>query len=477
MKLFTRNAPVAFPQAFTTRLYLHFAALLLATGISLSGFAQQAVSGVITDYNGYWNSSVGNINAIKPSNSHNLLAFTYNSKTYSTGINDALLGSSNVSFTPGDFWALPVEGFSGTVTSNTKVGVGEMYDGVHNGAGNVPVNNISRYLTDGIKGLDIGTCIANIPVGTLTFVISNIKPENIGDGIPDILVTQVADPSNSYDKYAFTDLSGNIIGVAKDVVFNDITPVANWTADFYEASTNPMALTAGFTNTDRPMRLWAADVSDFGINLSNYQQISRFRINLSGNSDVAFAAYNNKTFTFASVLPVKLVSFTGREVNGKAQLNWQTETETKSSHFLVEKSTDNQQFVVVDSVRAAGNSSQTKNYSATDRLQAGVTYYRLRMVDQDGRIEYSNVIRIQYKSQLMTVSAYPNPATDKIIVTYPASGKTLQVFNTAGIVQQQIALNQNSSQSTIDLARFTKGVYYLVWQGETEKISHSFIVR
>ncbi len=132
----------------------------------------------------------------------------------------------------------------------------------------------------GVKGLNIGTGIANLPAGNMSFNVSRINPLNIGDGIPDILVTQIADPSGSTDGYSFIDASGTIIGHKKNIAFTSITPVANWTADFYEASSNPLTLAAGYTNTDRPLRLWAADLSDFGITSTNYSAIQKFTITL-----------------------------------------------------------------------------------------------------------------------------------------------------------------------------------------------------
>ncbi|RYG53648.1 MAG: hypothetical protein EOO01_03810, partial [Chitinophagaceae bacterium] len=291
----------------------HATVLKNSTAISLlfllpvSGFGQQAISGIVTDYNTYWKSSVSSVNSVKPNNSHNLLAFTYNGTQYSTGVNDGALTSNAQTFVEGDFWSLPLAGYTGTINSNTKVGLGEMYDGVHNGKGSTNyANTISNYLNDGIKGLDLGTCVANLPAGNLTFLVSNIRAANIGDGIPDIIVTQVADPSGSADQYAFVNANGVVIGQTKAVSFGSIPAVGNWTADFYEASTNPMTLTSGFTNTDRPLRLWAADLSDFGITQANFADIKNFKISLSGNSDVAFVAYNNKTRNIAKVLPVEL---------------------------------------------------------------------------------------------------------------------------------------------------------------------------
>lgn len=443
--------------------------------------AQLPVTGIITDYNGYWKTSAGSINTTKPANDHNMLAFTYNGNTYSTGVNDALLSSRGETFTPGDFWAMPVEGFSGTVTSNTKIGLGEMKDGVHAGRPSTsPTNNIPLYLTDGIKGLNIGTCVANIPVGTLTFIVSNINPSNIGDGIPDIVVTQVADPSGSFDRYSFTDGNGNVVGQTKDIVFTSISPIATWTADFYDASTNPMTLDAGFTNTDRPMRLWAADLADFGITAANINQVRKFRINLSGNSDVAFVAYNNRTMRLISVLPITLTDFTAKQVNGKTQLNWITQTEINSRYFIVERSTDNNGFQPIDTVSAAGSSTIAIRYTSTDKNPvAGNNYYRLRMVDLDGHTEYSKTIRVQNGSVSdVSLDVYPNPATDKITVRYSSTQDgNITLLNAQGAIVKCVATSKANSQTSIDLTNCAKGFYYIVYESGEVKLTGKLVIK
>ena len=57
-------------------------------------------------------------------------------------------------------------------------------------------------------------------------------------------------------------------------------------------------------NTPRDLRLWAADFSAFGINVSNVASVAYFRIILKGTSDIAFVAYNTKTITLNSTLSV-----------------------------------------------------------------------------------------------------------------------------------------------------------------------------
>ena len=465
---------LTFKGSFSTK-----ATSLLITVLTASLVNAQAVSGIITDYNGYWKSSASSINSIKPSNSHNLLAFNYSGVEYSTGVNDQTLSNHGEHFTAGDFWSLPVAAISGTINSNTKIGVGEMYDGVHNGASNpAPSNNISTYLTDGIKGLNIGTGVANLPAGTMTFNVSSIQPSNIGDGIPDILVTQIADPSGSTDSYSFVNSAGTVIGHKKEIVFTSITPVGTWTADFYEASSNPMILASGYTNTDRDIRVWAADLSDFGITAANYQSVTKFTINLSGNSDVAFVGYNNKTFTFASILPVKLADFSAKAANNTTQLSWTTETEENTSSFIIERSSDGSNFEAIDKVNASGNSSSTKNYSATDKHPVnGTNYYRLKTTDIDGRFEYSKTIQIQFNSTSSTAaSLYPNPCKDNLVINHPAGvdGKIV-VYNASGVIVLQTKTTTNAHQTKINVQQLQTGIYYAVWQNGTEKISMPLI--
>ncbi|MEO5564160.1 MAG: T9SS type A sorting domain-containing protein [Chitinophagaceae bacterium] len=457
--------------------------IIIAAFLLSAGYAgAQAVTGIMTDFNGYWKSDTLSINSIKPDNNHNLLAFTYNGTTYSTGVNDALLTAKSESFIANDFWSLPVGTISGAITSNTKVGLSEKYDGVTNGASSpAPSNNLASYLTDGIKGLNIGTCIANLPAGSMTFLVSNINPGSIGDGFPDILVTQVADPGGSFDRYSFTNSSGIQVGNYKDIAFTAITPVGNWTADFYDASTNPMTLPAGFAKTDRPLRLWAADLSDFGITLANYQSIANFKIGLSGNSDVAFVAYSTRSFSAVNVLPVEISDFVAKKIDNKAQLTWQTHSEDNTGWFIIEKSIGNGVFVAIDSVKAVGLTSEFHSYSYTDKfLVEGNNHYRLKSMEIGGTFDYSTVVSVRGDKQNSLLTIYPNPAlqsADAVVKHEIAKGiETLMVYNTSGVLLLQKKITKGSWQTILNLQPFSKGIFYLVWQnGSSKKTEKLFI--
>jgi hypothetical protein len=445
-----------------------FVSLLLLL-VSVRGLSQYNVTEIITDYQGYWKTSSTAINSIKPDNSHNLVSFSFNGTRYSTGVNDALLASNGLSFIAGDYRALPVNSVSGAANANTKIGLGYMYDGVANGPGSpAPSNNIPQYLTDGIKGLDLGTCVANLPAGTLVFPVSKILVPSIGDNNPDVVITQIADPSGSLDRYEFADILGNRVGNYVDIQLDNISPVGNWTADFYDANKSPMTLAGGYTKTDRPLRLWASDLSSFGIDSSNASSVAYFRIRLSGNSDVAFVAYNNNSINiFNSLLPVKLTDFTGRNLNNEIQLNWQTASEINSDAFIIERSIDGNTFNAIGQIAASSNASTRLTYSYTDKNPvSGKNYYRLKMMDKDGYFDYSKVIIINRSETTGAgISLYPNPASSYIVVNHPFAlgNEQLQVVSQQGNILLQKKITAGSFQTRVDLPSLPKAAYQLVW--------------
>jgi len=438
----------------------------------------QAVTGIVTDYRGYWKTSEALLNATRPNNDHNLLAFTYNGTQYSTGVNDELLYSKGETFTAADFWCLPVGELTGEITDNTKIGVGALFDGVSNGPGAVPPeNDLVRYLTDGIKGLNIGTCVANLPIGSLNFYVHSINASEIGDGKPDILVTQIADPTgNYYDRYEFTDENGNRIGNYKDIVFTSIPVIGNWVGDFYEASKRPMTLVSPFIQTNRPIRVWAADLSEFGLNSTNIHLIRNFKIHLSGRSDVAFVAYN-KNGMGIGVLPVTLLSFDAVGRTNKVDLQWKTGTERENNRFVVERSSDGIHFYPIGTV--AGNGNRGGTYTFTDHQPLnGVSYYRLKQVDNDGTFAHSKIASVK-RGAAAQMQVYPNPGKGVFVVNHPpaATAQKLLLYNAYGALLGFKMTVPGTHQTTFDLSHLPAGSYYFTCNSNGAISSSQFTIR
>jgi hypothetical protein len=281
--------------------------VLAGLAFSLQANAQHAVSKIYSDFNGFWDSS----SSLQPNNHHNLLGFIWDSDgagtvhnpiTYSTGVNDAALVTAGVSFQTGTFISLPIYNIP-SPGGSTFIGVGQAFGGNGN-ISPVPVhNNMVEYLSDGLNGLGLGSAIFNIPQGSsISLNTMGIVPASIGDGIPDLIFTQMGSPSGASDTFYFQDASGNMVGSVYSVAFNTVPSIGSACWKFYNANVNPPAYNAGVSSgCSRDIRVLAADWSEFGLTAANYGQAVKLIQSFSGTSDLAFiGAYNEESITFAA---------------------------------------------------------------------------------------------------------------------------------------------------------------------------------
>lgn len=156
-----------------------------------------------------------------------------------------------------------------------------------------------------------------------------------------------------------------------------------------------------------------------------------------------------------TVLPIYLSSFDVEKAGQRsANVLWQTSSETNSSHFIVQRSNDTKSWESIGEVAAAGNSTTTIDYSFLDEtipttLRSGnnVFYYRLVSVDLDESYAISEIRSLSFKPSSTTVSVYPNPTAQHIVVdlTSIEGESTVQILNMEGrlVRQQQVTDEHN----------------------------------
>lgn len=279
--------------------------LLITSSIS----AQTSVSRIITDWQGYWSSTATSTDPSKqPDDHHNLVGFQAGSSIYSTGVDNSLLDSRGIAYIAGNYKALPISGISGNAGSSAYIVLGKNIDGNPNAANYLSpaVKNLTLLdvMIDGTNGLDLGTGSTNVSTGAvLNFAISDIILSKVADEEPDILITQIADPSSgTNDTFSFNDANGQLVGNAVVVSFNSITAVGTYRMDLFTlaegasyASVTPSGNGSAGSGV-RDIRIVSLKLSDFGINSSNYASIANFRFSPGGASDPAFIAYNAGAF-------------------------------------------------------------------------------------------------------------------------------------------------------------------------------------
>ena len=155
------------------------------------------------------------------------------------------------------------------------------------------------------------------------------------------------------------------------------------------------------------------------------------------------------------IVPVELISFTHRIVNGKVILDWVTATELNNLGFEIQRSIDNNIFVTVGFVEGKGNSTRNQYYSFSDEGIAGTVYYRLKQVDYNGSYNYSDVIEVNGVtiSTIQLEQNYPNPFNPATTIKYQLGNDgfiNLKVFNALGEEVAEL-VNQYQKAGSYDL--------------------------
>ena len=182
------------------------------------------------------------------------------------------------------------------------------------------------------------------------------------------------------------------------------------------------------------------------------------------------AVFDNVTFTSNSTpLPVVLLNFTAsNEDNKYTQLRWSTSQEVDFDHFEIERSNSTSNFQSIGSVAGQGNTRSESDYTFQDANPFdGLNYYRLKMVDKDGHISYSKIMKVSFDLSIMQI--YPNPAKDNIYLKNNinfTNGEPISVSLIDILGENLMSVKENTAGMDIISiaipATVTSGSYYLV---------------
>ena len=147
-------------------------------------------------------------------------------------------------------------------------------------------------------------------------------------------------------------------------------------------------------------------------------------------STCAPTAFNSfSTFTLGNLntgsnpLPITLLSFSAVPNDNQVDIAWATSSETNTAYFTVERSKDGVNFESLTTAKAAGNSSMINNYSAVDaNPYPSISYYRLKLINIDGSINYSKTIQVNFNASGLTFNIYPNPVSATAAAYLSVSG-------------------------------------------------------
>ncbi len=167
-----------------------------------------------------------------------------------------------------------------------------------------------------------------------------------------------------------------------------------------------------------------------------------------------------------TLLPVKLLSFNGKNEGKYNTLTWETASERNNKGFDVERSNDGVHFEKLDFVASLGNSDNKQRYSFIDKIHNRINYYRLKQIDIDGKFEYSKTINVNAALESDEVRIYPNPSQDIFNIDINNYEQPFELYNNIG----QIVMQGKTISQTLDLSAYSAGIYFLKIQDKTLKM-------
>jgi hypothetical protein len=122
------------------------------------------------------------------------------------------------------------------------------------------------------------------------------------------------------------------------------------------------------------------------------------------------------------ILPVKIISFDARKNGAVTDITWETVEETDINRYELERSLDGSLFETVKTVLSRNNTGASIYSISDSRPAKGINYYRLKIIENSGRISYSRIATVHF-------------ASGKNIVIYPTilqKGEELFISNLNG---------------------------------------------
>jgi hypothetical protein len=174
------------------------------------------------------------------------------------------------------------------------------------------------------------------------------------------------------------------------------------------------------------------------------------------------------------VLPIKIISFTAVPKGNQVQLNWIVAEQINVANYEVQTCTDGRTFKTVFTI--AASSTLSEGYSAIHQNPTtGLNYYRIKSIDKDGSISYSEIRKVTF-GKAGDVVIYPNPVLSGVInisLTRSMINKSamVSILSMDGkLISQQKIANTNQTEA-INVSKLASGSYMIKLVTDSEVVN------
>lgn len=177
------------------------------------------------------------------------------------------------------------------------------------------------------------------------------------------------------------------------------------------------------------------------------------------------------------ILPVSLEYFRGTQnASGANVLAWKVNCTSDKVSFEIERSANNINYTTIATITANQLRCAQPFESADDSPTPGINYYRIKIIDENGKAYYSNVLVFVTKTKGLNIeSISPNPVRNENAVLKINAGDkaavNIAVTDFAGriISQQSAQLIPGVNNITLNTQKLTSGTYHITVYSSNQK--------
>ena len=239
-----------------------------------------------------------------------------------------------------------------------------------------------------------------------------------------------------------------------------------------------------------------------GVAVTNLSQVANLTpaqaATLSFTSPAGFNGFVNFTYTVtdnsgnvgnvanyiipvgsATVLPISIISFTGTENGTVVFTSWAIADAVNVSHFEVLSSTNGNTFKALGTVTFV-NGVAVYNFK-DENAANGINYYKLKIVDKDGKISYSNIIVVKFGKGKNDIQIYPNPVADILYINFAANHIGKQATVRLLDIRGRLILNKSEKISntitSVNMTNLQASTYVVQIIVDNEIINSTKVIR
>jgi len=205
---------------------------------------------------------------------------------------------------------------------------------------------------------------------------------------------------------------------------------------------------------------------------------------VTSNTASTFSPFTIGSSTGLNPLPVKFSDVKAYSKQNGVQIDWTNLTESNLVNYIVERSVNGVDFIVINQVAPRSNTADKEMYSSFDASPvSGANFYRIKAIETDGKIIYSKLLKVSIGTTVKGLSLFPNPVTNNIVTIGFSGAKgqyIMRIINAAGqeVFTKTIVHSGGTLTEAITLpSAINKGLYSLLIAGDNYRETKLFIIQ